>query len=159
VFSREKEMKTMIYRHYGGIICMVLSLSSGGGVKAASTSNINSLTKALSDYCVPKCTSGCVGIFLADYVMKDPQDLSKGGDCVCPADMNYDSALRECLISCPAGSYLYAGAGNCPEGYQLETRSNCASGTYQLAKTDDHGAVIAANGTCPAGSGEINIIK
>jgi hypothetical protein len=111
---------------------------------AATGANIANLTKALADYCVPKCTSGCAGIFLANYVPNDPQDLSKGGICECPDKLTYDSDLRECIVKCPMGTYVYKGTG-------------CPAGLYKGPNTVDEHGVMPEGTICPTTSYRIII--
>jgi hypothetical protein len=129
-------MKTILNRHYGGMICRLIgvSMGGGGGVMAASTANISRLGSALEKYCVPKCTSGCSNTFIAEY---------KNGNCICPANLKYDAGLRECIVKCPTGTYAGYGA-------------TCPSGTYKVGAADEHG-VMAAGTVCPSGSYKLTI--
>ena len=63
------------------------------------------LSAALSKYCVPKCTSDCLGTFQAEY--------DKATDtCKCAGEgiFVYDDRKRECILNCPSGSRYVANA-------------------------------------------------
>jgi hypothetical protein len=132
--------KTIFNRHYGGTIGILLMLCSGAAA-AASTSLSEALDAALEDYCVPKCTSGCSELFIAEY---DPGT----GECKCKNGLTYDSAFRECTIKCPAGTYAWSGPG-CPAGMYASQGKGCPAGSYRLGNTDEHG-VMAEAASCPS---------
>jgi hypothetical protein len=123
-----KPRKTIIFIFIG------MLAHSGGGVNAASTTSIANLAGALEKYCVPKCTSGCSNVFLAEY---------KDGHCICRSNLTYDAGLRECIVICPAGTYAYRG-------------TTCPSGTYKFGTMDEHG-VIAAGSACQSGNYKLTI--
>jgi hypothetical protein len=106
------------------IMLLIGMFVHGGGVSAASTGNLEALEKALSEYCIPKCESGCSKSFLAEYD-------SATGECKCGADLTYDSGLRECIIKCPAGTYAYKGTG-CPAGTYASSAEACPVGMYTI---------------------------
>lgn len=97
---------------------------------AASTANVANLTAAMEKYCVPKCTSGCSEMLLADY--KVPAGSSVG-TCVCKStNLQYDPASRECIVHCPIGTYAYASHEACPAGTYAHNGA-CPKGSYGTA--------------------------
>ncbi|MDR2098738.1 MAG: hypothetical protein LBO78_01795, partial [Rickettsiales bacterium] len=122
--------------HEKTIMIVLISLLTGsGGVFAASTSNFDALDKALADYCVPKCTSGCSKSFLAEY------DAATG-ECKCGANLTYDTGLRECIVKCPTGTYAHRGTP-CPAGTYASQSTTCPAGAYKIGNTDEHGVMAA----------------
>ncbi|MDR2098982.1 MAG: hypothetical protein LBO78_03080 [Rickettsiales bacterium] len=138
-------MKIIFNRHYGGIICILLGLSAGGGASAALKDDF---AAALVDYCIPKCESDCSKSFLAEYD-------AASGKCKCGANLTYDEDLRECVIKCPTGTYAHKGTP-CPAGTYASSSSTCPAGAYKIGTTDEHG-VMATGTSCPSGSYTITI--
>jgi hypothetical protein len=101
-----EKMKTILNRHYGGIIC-ILSMMFGMPASAALKDD---LAAALKNYCVPKCDSDCKGAFQARY------DKSTGKcECAGGGIFIYDRETRECFLKCPAGSH-YVPQAKCVSG-------------------------------------------
>ena len=101
-------MKTILNRHYGGIICILAGVLWSTGVNASSQDD---LSDALTKYCVPKCTSGCRSSFQAAY--DEATDT-----CKCAGDgiiLVYEESSRECVLKCPAGSG-YIATAKCAAG-------------------------------------------
>jgi hypothetical protein len=99
-----KPRKTIIFIFIGALI------HSGGGLRAASTTNVANLTGALEKYCVPKCYSNCTGAFRAKYNAATNKCECAGGGILA-----YDKDLRECFLKCPAGS-SYSTQAKCGAG-------------------------------------------
>jgi hypothetical protein len=111
--QREKEMKkTMEWRRSGvrRMLATALLLSAALLPKPASAGLKDDLEVALKKYCVPQCDSDCRIQFEAKY-----DDIKK--ICECSSSyLKYDGAKRECVISCPAGTFVDGSKVQCGTG-------------------------------------------
>jgi hypothetical protein len=111
-------------------ILILLALSPG---MARAATLRETLTSALSNYCIPKDENVC----------EDPELIATYDKGICKCNclgMIYDTAARQCIdgqSSCPAGQMMAAtNAGSCAAGYYLvsDIATSCPAG-FMLAST------------------------